>query len=183
MIILFPTDTVYGLGVDATRAEAVLRLRELKGRGADKPISVMVSSIHMMEEYALVTPLARKLAERFLPGKLTIVLNAYESLPEVLTAGTKTIGIRMPKHKLCEMLVLELGKPMTATSANVSGMPTEKTPEKILEQFGDKSSWITKVYDLGELPESAPSTVVDARGERPIVIREGAIAKVDVENL
>ena len=180
MLVLFPTDTIYGLGVDATDPEAVTHLRELKGREDKKPISIMVSDMEMMEVYAVVTPLAKRLAEKFLPGKLTLVLEA-RNLPDELTSGTKTIGIRMPKHLLCMQLVNQLGKPVTATSANVSGKETEKTPEKILAQFGEKADWITKVFDLGELPESAPSTVVDARGKVPIVIREGAIPREDIE--
>lgn len=181
MIILYPTDTIYGLGVDATDAEAVTRLRLLKGRDDKKPISIAVSGIEMMDEYADVTPLARRLAERFLPGKLTIVLNAKANLPAELTAGSGTVGVRIPKHMLVMKLIEELGKPITATSANVSDMEPEKTPELILKQFGEKAPWITKVYDLGELPESAPSTVVDARGENPIIVREGAITGEDIK--
>ncbi|MEK9176687.1 MAG: L-threonylcarbamoyladenylate synthase [Patescibacteria group bacterium] len=174
-IILYPTDTIYGLGVDATDAEAVARLITLKGRDEKKPISIAVADIAMMEEYADVTPLARKLARAFLPGKLTLVLTAKDTLAPALTAGTGTIGIRIPKHLLVERLIREIGKPITATSANVSGREPEKTPEKILAQFGGNASSITKVYDLGELPESAPSTVVDARGTESVVLREGAI--------
>ena len=181
-LVLYPTDTIYGLGVDATDPEAISHLRELKGREDKKPISIMVSDMEMMELYAVVTPLAKTLAEKFLPGKLTLVLDA-KNLPEELTSGTKTIGVRMPKHLLCVQLVNQLGKPITATSANVSGKPTGKNPEEILKQFGDKADWITKVYDLGELPESAPSTVVDARGKVPIVIREGAIPREDIEGV
>lgn len=174
MIVLYPTDTLYGLGVDATRAEAVSRLQELKGRDEGKPISIVVSNISMMEEYALVTPLAQKLSQQFLPGKLTLILEA-KNLPENLTAGTGTVGVRIPNHPVPVQLVRELGKPITATSANVSGMKTERSAQAILAQFGDKASWITNVIDEGELPESAPSTVVDARGDVPIVVREGAI--------
>jgi L-threonylcarbamoyladenylate synthase len=179
-IILYPTDTIYGLGVDATDPAAVARLIALKGRNEKKPISIAVTDIAMMEEYAEVTPLARKLARAFLPGKLTLVLKAKGKLAPELTAGTGTIGIRIPKHLLLAWLIEGIGKPITATSANVSGREPEKTPEKILKQFGEKASWITKTYDLGELPESLPSTVVDVQGEAPIVVREGAIKKEDI---
>lgn len=176
MIILYPTDTLYGLGVDATDPKVVLRLRELKGRDDGKPISIAVSDIGMMREYAEVTPLAEKLAARFLPGKLTLVLNA-KNLPDEITAGDGTIGVRIPNHPQALELIRETGKPLTATSANISGMPSERTVEKILAQFGSKASWITKVIDGGEISESAPSTVVDARGETAAVIREGAISR------
>jgi len=182
-ITLYPTDTIYGLGVDATDLEAVSRLVALKGRDEKKPISIAVTDIEMMEKYAEMTPLARKLARAFLPGKLTLVLTAKAGLAPALTGGTGTIGIRIPKHLLSARLIQDLGKPITATSANVSGKTPGKTPEEILAQFGEKASWITKVYDLGELPESAPSTVVDARGEKPVIVREGAIPNEEIEKI
>jgi L-threonylcarbamoyladenylate synthase len=132
-----------------------------------------------LRAYAEVTPLAEKLIEKFLPGKLTIVLNV-KGLPDELTAGTGTVGIRIPNHPKVLEVIREMGKPITATSANVSGMPTGKTPGEILAQFGDKASWITKTIDQGELPPSEPSTVVDARGENPIILREGAISEKDI---
>jgi len=178
-IILYPTDTLYGLGVDATDPKAVLRLKELKGRDDRKPISIIVSDIKMMERYAEITPLARKLTERFLPGKLTLVLNA-KNLPDEITAGTGTVGVRIPNHPQALALVRELGKPLTATSANISGMPSASTVADILAQFGDKSVLIYQNKDIpSSLPVSEPSTVVDARGEAPIIIREGAV-KADV---
>lgn len=177
MIVLYPTDTVYGLGVDATDADAVLQLIVLKGRDEKKPISIAVSDMAMAREYAEVTPLAEKLAEKFLPGKLTIVLEAKDTLSEKLTAGTGTVGIRIPNHPVPMMLVQKLGKPITATSANVADMPTHNSVSEILKQFGDKSALIYHNNEWEhELPESAPSTVVDARGSVPVILREGAIA-------
>ncbi|MBX9765183.1 threonylcarbamoyl-AMP synthase [Patescibacteria group bacterium] len=173
-MILYPTDTIYGLGVDATDPEAVSRLFVLKGRDEKKPISIVVSDIEMMRQYAEVTPLAEKLVAKFLPGKLTIVLNA-KNLPDNLTAGTGTVGIRIPNHPVPMRLVRELGKPITATSANVAGRSTMNSVSEILSQFGERASMVTEVIDEGMLPESLPSTVVDARGERPVVLREGAI--------
>lgn len=175
-IALYPTDTVYGLGVDATDPEAVLHLQELKGRDDKKPISIVVSDAAMLEKYAIVTPLARKLIEKYLPGKITVVLNAKAGmLPERITGGTGTIGVRIPNHPIPLNLVREWGVPITATSANVAGMDTDKTPQAIVAQFGEKGEWITDVFDEGELPESLPSTVVDARGDTPVVIRQGAV--------
>jgi L-threonylcarbamoyladenylate synthase len=182
-IILFPTDTLYGLGADALNPEALKRLRALKGREEKKAISIVVADMAMAEKYAEVTPLARRLAERFLPGKLTLVLSAKGNLPEELTAGTGTVGIRIPKHLLCLNIARELGRPYTATSANVSDREPELSAEKILAQFGDKAKEIGKVIDMGELPESAPSTVVDARGEKPLVLREGAVSAEDIRSV
>ncbi len=182
-IVLFPTDTIYGLGVDALNVEALKKLRELKGRQEGKAVSIIVADMVMAEEYAEVSPLAQKLAAAFLPGKLTLVLKAKPNLPPELTAGTGTIGIRIPKHLLCLNLARELGRPLTATSANVSDKEPEKTPGKILAQFGERAGMISQVIDLGELPESLPSTVVDARGDKSIILREGAISQKQIENI
>lgn len=179
-VILYPTDTLYALGVDATDSAAVRYLKELKRRDEGNPISITVDSLAMAERYAEVTPIARRLAEKFLPGKLTLVLNA-KHLPDELTAGTGTVGIRIPNHPQALALIRELGKPLTATSANVSGMPTESTPAKILEQFGERAAWITRVIDVGELPPSASSTVVDARGDTPVILRKGAVPELAIQ--
>lgn len=181
-IVLYPTDTLYGLGVDATDARMIERLKGLKGRGNEKHISIAVSDLEMMRAYAEVTPLAERLADAFLPGKLTLVLTP-KNLPEELGTGTGEIGVRIPDHDQALGLIRVLGVPITATSANVSGMPTEHTPEKILAQFGTKAGMITNVIDGGELPPSEPSTVVDARGDTPIIIREGAIPKLAITEL
>jgi len=180
-LVLYPTDTLYGLGVDATDPHMVKRLKELKGREDSKHISIAVSDLDMMRQYADVTPLAEKLARAFLPGKLTIILKP-KNLPEELGTGTGEIGVRIPNQDYALELIREAGKPITATSANVSGMPTENTPEAILGQFGDKASWITDVIDAGALPQSLPSTVVDARGEAPVIVREGAISEEAVHH-
>jgi L-threonylcarbamoyladenylate synthase len=126
-----------------------------------------------------VTPLALRLAAKFLPGKLSIVLTAKDNLPTELTAGTGTVAIRIPDHPVPMQLVRELGRPITATSANVADMPTMPTVAEILAQFGDKSHLITRVIDGGAL-SGTPSTLVDARGDMPIILREGAIAKEEI---
>lgn len=176
-IVLYPTDTVYGLGVDATNPEMVQKLKELKGRGDEKHISIAVSDVAMLHQYAEVTPLSERLAKHFLPGKLTLVLNVqnpgFAHFKQLSNDGT--VGVRIPNHPQALELIQELGKPITATSANVFGMPTERTVEKILTQFGGKAKMITKVIDAGELPLFEPSTVVDARGKVPVIIRHGAI--------
>ncbi|TSD06221.1 MAG: tRNA threonylcarbamoyladenosine biosynthesis protein [Parcubacteria group bacterium Greene0714_7] len=182
-ILLYPTDTLYGLGVDALNVEALKKLRTLKGREEGKPISIVVSDMKMAEEYAEVTPLALKLTEAFLPGKLTLILKAKSNLPTELTAGTGTVGIRIPNHVLCLNIVRELGRPYTTTSANVSDMDSKNTVSEILAQFGAQAGMIDRIIDVGELLESLPSTVVDARGLSPHVIREGAISEIDIHAL
>ena len=184
MITLYPTDTLYGLGVRATDSQAILRLKELKGSDETKHFSIVVFDIEMMREYAEVTPLAQKLIKKFLPGKLTLILCAKPRLrTSGIVAEDGSIGVRIPDHPVPLELVKKLGVPITATSANVSGMKTEKTVDKILKQFGERASWIDEVIDGGELSASEPSAVVDARGDTPIIIREGAISKEEIEEL
>lgn len=182
-ILLYPTDTLYGLGVDATNAEAIAKLRKLKGREEGKPISIIVADMTMADEYAEVTPLAKKLAEAFLPGKLTLVLAVKDTLPSELTVGTGTVGIRIPNHVFCLNLARELGRPFTATSANVSDKEPQSSVSEILVQFGERATMIDRIVDSGELLESLPSTVVDARGEKPVILREGAIPEKEIFSL
>lgn len=179
-ILLYPTDTVYGLGVDATDAEAVLRLRELKGSGAEKHFSIVVADMAMMRQYADVTPLAERLAAKFLPGKLTLILN-MKGLPKELS-DDGTIGIRIPNHPVPLQLVRKLGKPITATPANISGQPALMSVPEIHEQFGAHYYYLLKREESWPmwLPPSLPSTVVDARGDVPIIIREGAISAAEI---
>jgi L-threonylcarbamoyladenylate synthase len=173
-IVLYPTDTVYGLAVDATNADAIEHLKQLKGRDEKKPISITVSDMEMAQHYAVLTPLAQVLAQTFLPGALTIVLEARNTLPSTLIAGTGTVGVRIPAHKGALSLVRAFGKPITATSANVANMGAQESPEKILAQFGERAKMIATVIDEGS-HSAVASSVVDARGAVPIVLREGAV--------
>jgi L-threonylcarbamoyladenylate synthase len=172
--------------VDALNIEALKKLKELKGRSEEndkKPISIVVADMAMAAEYAEVTPLAKRLAEEFLPGKLTLILKAKESLPEELTAGSGTIGIRIPKHILCLNIVREFGRPITATSANVAGKEPLRSVPDILAQFGERANMIGRIIDSGELLESLPSTVVDARNEKPLILRDGAVSRGEILSL
>lgn len=180
-IILYPTDTVYGLGVDATNVEAVRALRELKGGTAvmDKKYLVAVDGLDMVRTIAKVTPLAEQLVARFWPGALSLVLEST-LFPDELTCGTGTVAVRMPNHPAALALVKEFEKPITSTSANLTGQPTHSTVPEILAQFGERASMITRIIDGGVLPASEPSTVVDARGVVPVILREGALSEVAI---
>ncbi len=179
MIWLYPNDTVFSLGVDATDVAEINALRDLKGSGGDKRYSVVVSGMEMMRQYADVTPLAERLAAKFLPGKLTLILNA-KGLPKELS-DDGTIGMRIPAHDVPLQLVRKMGRPITTTSANVSGQPTLTSVPEIHDQFGDKYYLLKREEEWAMwLPPSAPSTVVDARGEVLIIIRAGAIKSEDI---
>jgi L-threonylcarbamoyladenylate synthase len=175
-VIAYPTDTVYGLGADATNHDAVMRIREIKSRVDDKPILAMVADIAMLEEYAELTPLACAIAEEFLPGPLSLVLTARDDRLLPVAGKDRAVGFRMPDTELCRALPHALGRPVTSTSLNKAGQPQPRTLSLMLEQLGDQQAHIDLVIDEGELPLSPPSTVLDVRGEKAIVLREGAIS-------
>lgn len=174
-VIVYPTDTIYGLGSDALSPDGCARIYELKGRPKHNPIHVIVSDVAMAETVVELTPLARKLIHKFLPGALTLVLTAKPGVAEILTGGTGTLGIRIPNHPISIAIARGLGRPFTATSANVSGGGTCSTIEEVRASFGEKIHEIAYILDGGTLPQSRASTVVDARGEVPIIIRQGPV--------
>lgn len=175
-IVLYPTDTIYGLAVDATNVRALANLRELKGREAKKPISIVVPSVESISTYAVMNDAARALAERFLPGALTLVMKAKDTVPqELVLAGG--IGLRIPDDTFCLALAGAFGKPYTATSANKSGREPGSTVETILTQFGSGAHGIDLVIDDGERRGRKASTVVTTVSGTPYILREGAIAR------
>ncbi|MDD1676947.1 MAG: threonylcarbamoyl-AMP synthase, partial [Methanomicrobiales archaeon] len=143
--IVYPTDTVYGLGADALNEDAILQVYEIKRREISKPISVAVSDVEMLCAIAVVTPEAEGFIRRFLPGPLTIVLKAKRCLPDILTGGTGMIGVRFPQHDLALAVISAFDAPITATSANLSG---EKDPATI----NDVHISADLVIDGGRLP-------------------------------
>lgn len=178
-IIGFPTDTVYGLGADALNPEAVKLLYMIKGRDAAKPTLILISCMEDLSFLASsVSDKARRLMEKFWPGPLTIVLRAAASVPGMLTAGTGTIGIRMPASRLCSAIIGKAGRPLTAPSANPQGKPPARTAREMLEYFRGE---IDLVIDGGESVVKTPSTVVDASGENISILREGGVSAREIE--
>lgn len=172
-VIVYPTDTVYGFGVDALDEEAVERLFTLKSRDPKKPLLVMMADIQMAQEYVLFTPEAKRLLDTFLPGPLTLVLPRNPDAPERFFPEAVTIGIRIPKDSFCSALSRALLHPITSTSVNISGAESLVDPDDIETMFGDR---INLLVD-GGVRNNPPSTIVDFSGEIPTVVREGAIKK------
>ena len=163
-IILYPTDTLYALGADPDQPEAMEELFALKQRPQEKKVSYIFSDLEQIGQYARLTNTARSLAEKHLPGKLTIILQGKKD-------GTETIGIRIPDNNFCRELAASYG-PITATSANISG---EKELHTINEILRNIPGGISVVIDGGVLSGPA-STVVDARGTAPKILRQGAVS-------
>ncbi len=165
-IVVYPTETVYGLGGDAFSEEAILKVYKAKRRPVSSPISIAVSGLDMMEGVAKLGELAALFIDRFLPGPVTIVVPSRRSVPEILTGGTGMIGIRYPSHPVAHELIASFDTPITATSANISGGREPVTPDecRVPHDF---------LIDGGRL-SGTPSTVVDLVSRR--IIRPGAQA-------
>jgi len=194
--VAYPTDTSYGLAVDAMNETSVKSLYKIKERGFKKPVYLVVSSLAMAGKFAKVDARARKLAKKFLPGALTLLLPLRHplNLPlmrgrssggqsrlsqtgiSLLSAGTGKIGIRIPKNKIALELVKKLGWPITATSANISGQPDNYSTEDIMEQFKNKKYQPDLILDGGKLKKVRPSTIIDLTHDKPKLIRKGPIS-------
>jgi L-threonylcarbamoyladenylate synthase len=179
-VVLYPTDTLYGLGVDALSDDAVAKIYAIKGRDEHKPIHAIVADLDMAERFAYIDGVARILADRFLPGALTLILKKKPGIETGITKGIDTFGIRIPDNAFCKQLTDAFGGPITTTSANRAGMTPLRTVDGILEQLGDHAPGIAICVDAGEMPVRAPSTVVDCSGEHPIILRVGAIPESDI---
>jgi len=175
---VFPAEGLYGLGADAMSPSAVAKLVAVRGREDGKPILVLVADVEMAASVAReVTPAVRRLAARFWPGPLTLVLPARDGLPPALTAGTGTIGVRVPGATVARELARELGRPVTAPSANPPGELPPRTVDVARGYFADRVA----VYVDGGALDGRGSTVaaVDADGVR--VLREGPISRQAIE--
>jgi L-threonylcarbamoyladenylate synthase len=172
-VIGFPTDTAYGLGADASNEMAVRKIFEIKGRPETKPILLVVDSIAMVEGIAAFSDAARALAATFWPGPLTLVLPAERNISPVLTAGTGGIGVRWPDAPFATRLANALGRPVTATSANRSGMPAAVTAAEVRAQLEGQ---LEVVVDGGTLPVRGGSTLLDLTQDPPVLLREGPVS-------
>lgn len=174
-VIAHPTDTVYGVAADAGNADAVALLYEVKRRPRDKAIPLLLADADNVNRVAAHIPeIAHVLAARFWPGGLTMVVPAADWLPDVLTAGGDTVAVRLPDHDVPRELARRLGRPLAATSGNLSGHPSPVTAGDVAKQLGDR---IPLVLDAGPAPGGVASTVVDLTGDRPRILRDGAISR------
>ena len=172
-LVAFPTETFYGLGADARKPGAIRRIFDVKGRPETKPVLLLVDSIAMAESLVEEIPSqARVLMARHWPGPLTIVFRARAAVCAEVTAGSGTVGVRMPAHAVAMALVRALGAPVTAPSANPSGEPPPTTAEHVLAAFEGK---IELVLDGGKTAGGPASTVVDASVDPPRILRAGAV--------
>ena len=177
-LVAVPTDTVYGLAGNGLDAEAVAKIYDVKGRPAIKPLILLISDLSVAETVCAEIPeSARLLADAFWPGALTLVLPKRDTVPDIVTAGNDTIGVRCPNHpKTLELLRLA-GVPAAAPSANISDMPSPTSAGDVLAYF---DGMIDCVIDGGECELGFESTIVDLTGESYKILRQGALPEAEI---
>lgn len=179
-LVAFPTDTVYGAGAVAWDRQAVAKLYVAKLRALDKAIPLLLAAADDLDLVAVnVSPAARRLAQRFWPGPLTLVLPKARGVPDEVTAGGATVAVRVPDHSLALALIRLAGAPLATTSANLSGHPSPVTAEEVTEQLAGR---IAMILDGGRCPGGVPSTLVDVTGETPHILRPGPLSLADILN-
>ena len=178
-LVAIPTDTLYGLAADPFNATAVDRVVAAKGRAEAQAVALVASdAAQVLEHLGPLTPMARRLADHFWPGPLTILMLASAALAPGVSAGTGLVGVRVPDHRVTRDLCRLASLPLVATSANMSGKPPAHTPDDVAAAFGDS---IDVLVDSGPTPGGPPSTIVDATGASPRLIRAGAIPLERIE--
>lgn len=179
--VAFPTESFYGLGVNATSEKAVQRLFAIKKRRSDHPVLILIPTREMLDQYVANVPnIANKLIRRFWPGGLTMVFEAGPNTPTSLTAGTGKIGVRVSSHSIATALALNAGLPITGTSANVSG---ESACVKAEEVFRSLGNTVDLILDGGETEGGKGSTILDVTVNPPRILREGMVGREDLNTL
>ncbi|MBQ8690154.1 MAG: threonylcarbamoyl-AMP synthase [Clostridia bacterium] len=177
-LVVFPTETVYGIGADATNEEAVTRIYEAKGRPSDNPLIIHVSSPEQAEAYTHTTPMYYKLAELFMPGPLTVILKSKDTVPLRTRGGLDTVAVRCPSHPIARQLISAAGVPIAAPSANLSGSPSPTTAAHVIS---DMLGRVDVIIDGGDAEFGLESTIVKIEDDDTLtLLRPG---KITVEQL
>jgi len=180
-LIVFPTETVYGLGADALNEEAVRRIFKVKGRSFHEPLSILIGRKEDLRQYVQEIPKsAQVLVERFWPGPLTLILRASLLIPDIIKGENNTIGIRMPNCRVTLEIVKTSGVPLACPSANLSGRPSPTKAEEVIKDLGEK---IDLILDGGETKIGVESTVLDLTTSPPSILREKALKREKIEEV
>jgi L-threonylcarbamoyladenylate synthase len=178
-LVAFPTETVYGLGADAGNPDAIRKLYAAKGRPADHPVIVHLADAAQLTQWSReITPAANKLAQRFWPGPLTLILRRTPDVSDALTGGQDTIALRIPSHPMAHALLVKFGGGIAAPSANRFGHVSATTAQHVREEFGAS---VELVLDGGQSEVGIESTIVDVTGIQPVLLRPGHISAREIE--
>lgn len=180
-IVIFPTETVYGIGVNGLNEKAVKRLYEVKQRPLSQPTSLLVSNVEMIDKIAKdITELEYRLMEKFFPGPLTIILKKKEIVPNIITSGLDAVGIRMPSGEIARKLVEYANVPIATPSANITGKPSGTNLQEIIKDFEEKVDYF---IDGGQSKIGIASTIVKVIDNVPHILREGSITQEQIAEI
>lgn len=177
-VIIYPTETLYGIGAYATEASAIKKIYEVKERARGKPMIILVRDPGMLEEYCIVPEVIRKHIEKFVEEPITCIFSQKADLPTEVSAGSGKIGVRISSNPFVKQLFRYIDKPLVSTSANISGEENIHSFQEVKRLFDNK---VDLIIDSGNLPHSNGSTVVDITSEPPRLLREGDIKKEDIK--
>ncbi len=178
-VVALPTDTLYGLAADPFSAVGVARVCAVKGRAAERALPLIAAdAAQVVEHLGQLPPTGQRLAERFWPGPLTLLVTATSRLARDVTGGTGKVGVRVPADVVARAICAATGHPITATSANISGEPPTPDPDQVEQTLGDR---IDLLIDTGTTRGGAPSTIVDVTGAAAVLVRAGAISWDDIQ--
>ena len=169
--IVYPTDTLYGLGANALNEIAVRKIFKIKDRSFSKPLPMIVRNHIWVKELAEIKPRHEEIIKKEWPGKVTVVLSKKDIVPDVLTSEFNSVGIRIPDYLFTDKLLAKFGYPLTSTSANISGQEPTNNINTIIEIFSKSTAKPDLIIDAGILPRSEPSMIVDLTGDKPKVLR------------
>jgi len=177
-VIVFPTDTIYGLGANAFDEEAISRIYKIKHRSINKPISVLVRDINMAKKVACIDSRVEKILEKICPDSITVILRKKEAVSYSLTAGTENVAVRISGNPFIKSLFERIDFPLTATSANISGEENLLLADKIRDKFSHEDNFPDLFINIGDLDNSLPSTIVDLTDvNNPRLVRMGLVSR------
>lgn len=178
-IVIFPTETVYGIGANAYNEHSVRKIYEIKKRPDEKPLSILVGNINEIEKYAVISnELERKIINNFMPGPITIVLKKKQGMFDYVSSGKDTIGVRIPDNNIILTILNKLQLPIVAPSANISGKPSGIILQEILKDFNNK---VDVCIDGGKAKLSEPSTIVQVIDGQIVILRQGKITLEEIK--
>ena len=180
-VVVYPTDTLYGLGANAFNEDAIVKVQKIKKQDRSKPISVVVKDIKMARRIACIDSKVEKILNRIWPGPITAVLRKKDIIPYILTGAGETVAVRISDNKFVSALLSKIDFPVTATSANISGENNLLKPEEIVEKLGGEKTSPDLFINTGKIKNSIASTIIDLTASTPKIIRMGIVGTEEIK--